>query len=65
MLGHVLSLTQLHFNLPINSLNLEMYHKVKKSENIIGVEPSFYEYLFMVDADTNVNFMSVNWLISR
>ena len=31
---------------------------------LIGVNPSFYEYLFMVDADTTVNPLSVNRLIS-
>ena len=38
-----------------------MYHQIK---NVIGVNPSFYEYLFMVDADTTVDPMSVNCLIS-
>ena len=38
-----------------------MYHQTK---NVIGVNPSFYEYLFMVDADTTVNPLSVNRLIS-
>jgi hypothetical protein len=34
----------------LNPLELEMYHQIK---NVIGVNPSFYEYLFMVDADYN------------
>lgn len=38
-----------------------MYHQIK---NVIGVNPTFYEYLFMVDADTTVDPMSVNRLIS-
>ena len=38
-----------------------MYHQIK---NVIGVNPSFYEYLFMVDADTTVDPLSVNRLIS-
>ena len=45
----------------MNPLELEMYHQIK---NVIGVNPSFYEYLFMVDADTTVDPMSVNRLIS-
>ena len=38
-----------------------MYHQIK---NVIGVNPSFYEYLFMVDADTTVDPLSLNRLIS-
>jgi Chitin synthase len=38
-----------------------MYHQIK---NVIGVNPTFYEYLFTVDADTVVDPMSVNRLIS-
>ena len=45
----------------MNPLELEMYHQIK---NVIGVNPSFYVYLFMVDADTTVDPMSVNRLIS-
>jgi len=53
---------QVHFNSPMNPLELEMYHQIK---NVIGVNPSFYEYLFMVDADTTaVDPLSVNRLIS-
>ncbi|KJA23760.1 glycosyltransferase family 2 protein [Hypholoma sublateritium FD-334 SS-4] len=54
-------LNKVHFNSPMNPLELEMYHQIK---NVIGVNPSFYEYLFMVDADTTVDPMSVNRLIS-
>ncbi|KAF4613327.1 hypothetical protein D9613_010804 [Agrocybe pediades] len=54
-------LNKVHFNSPMNPLELEMYHQIK---NVIGVNPSFYEYLFMVDADTTVEPMSVNRLIS-
>lgn len=45
----------------MNPLELEMYHQIK---NVIGVNPTFYEYLFMVDADTTVEPYSVNRLIS-
>ena len=46
----------------MNPLELEMYHQIK---NVIGVNPSFYEFLFMVDADTTtVDPLSVNRLIS-
>ena len=52
---------QVHFNPPMNPLELEMYHQIK---HIIGVNPSFYEYLFMADAYTAVDPLSVNRLIS-
>jgi chitin synthase len=45
----------------MNLLELEMYHQIK---NVIGVNLSFYEYLFMVDTDTTVDPLSVNRLIS-
>ncbi|KAJ8519110.1 hypothetical protein ONZ45_g3931 [Pleurotus djamor] len=60
--GHVVPyLVVVHFNAPMNPLELEMYHQIK---NVIGVNPTFYEYLFMVDADTTVDPFSVNRLIS-
>ena len=52
---------QVHFNAPMNPFELEMYHQIK---NVIGVNPTFYEYLLTVDADTTVDPMSVNRLIS-
>ena len=45
----------------MNPLELEIYHQIK---NVIGVNPTFYEYLFMVDADTTVAPLSLNRLIS-
>jgi len=42
-------------------LELEMYHQIKI---IIGVNLTFFEYLFMVDADTMVEPYFVNRLIS-
>ena len=42
-------------------LELEIYHQIK---NVIGVNPTFYEYVFMVDADTTVAPLSLNRLIS-
>jgi chitin synthase len=45
----------------MSPMELEMYHQIK---NVIGVNPTFYEYLFTVDADTTVDAMSVNRLIS-
>ncbi|CCM03060.1 uncharacterized protein FIBRA_05180 [Fibroporia radiculosa] len=54
-------LNKVHFNSPMSPLELEMYHQIK---NVIGVNPSFYEYAFMVDADTTVDPLSLNRLIS-
>lgn len=45
----------------MNPLELEMYHQIK---NVIGVNPTFYEYLLVVDADTTVETMSLNRLVS-
>ncbi|KAF7347345.1 Glycosyltransferase family 2 protein [Mycena venus] len=59
MLMHFLN--KVHFSTPMNPLELEMYHQIK---NVIGVNPTFYEYVFMVDADTTVDPYSLNRLIS-
>jgi len=45
----------------MNPLELEVYHQIK---NVIGVNPTFYEYVFTIDADTIVDSLSVNRLIS-
>ncbi|RPD69765.1 hypothetical protein L226DRAFT_548053 [Lentinus tigrinus ALCF2SS1-7] len=50
-----------HFNAPMNPLELETYHQIK---NVIGVNPTFYEYVCMVDADTTVAPLSLNRLVS-
>ncbi|KAJ3056155.1 hypothetical protein HK097_007879 [Rhizophlyctis rosea] len=54
-------LNRVHFNSGMNPLELELYHHMK---NIIGVNPSFYEYILMVDADTEVHPLSLNRMIS-
>ncbi|KAH9947887.1 glycosyltransferase family 2 protein [Amylocystis lapponica] len=54
-------LNRVHFNAPMSPLELEVYHQIK---NVIGVNPSFYEYVFMVDADTTVAPVSLNRLVS-
>jgi chitin synthase len=45
----------------MNPLELEMFHQIN---NIIGVDPELYEYLFMVDADTCVSEDSLNRLVA-
>ncbi|KAI6130624.1 glycosyltransferase family 2 protein [Pisolithus croceorrhizus] len=54
-------LNKVHYNSPMNPLELEMYHQIK---NVIGVNPTFYEYLFTVDADTTAEPYALNRLIS-
>ena len=61
MLTHMRCVKQVHFNSPMNPLELEMYHQIK---NVIGINPTFYEYLFTIDADTTVDPFSLNRLIS-
>lgn len=56
-----LTIRQVHFNSPMSPLELEIYHQIK---NVIGVNPTFYEYLFMVDADTTVHPFALNRLVS-
>lgn len=50
-----------HFNNPMSPLELEVYHHMK---NIIGIEPRFFEYALMVDADTEVLPDSLNRMIA-
>ena len=54
-------LNRVHHRSPMNPLELEMFHQVN---NIIGVDPELYEYLFMVDADTSVREDSLNRLVA-
>lgn len=52
---------KVHFGLPMNPMELELYHQIK---NVIGVNPSFYEYLMQVDADTEAEDLCLNRFIS-
>lgn len=45
-------LNRVHHNLPMNPFELELYHQI---QNIIGVNPAYYEFLMQVDADTVVS----------
>ncbi|OUM61397.1 glycosyltransferase family 2 protein [Piromyces sp. E2] len=54
-------LSKVHNNSPMSPMELELYHQIK---NIIGVNPSFYEYILMVDADTQVEPDSLNRMVS-
>ena len=44
-------LSRVHYNQPMTPLELEMHHQIR---NIIGVNPTFYEFLLQIDADTVV-----------
>ncbi|KAJ1886793.1 hypothetical protein LPJ66_009451 [Kickxella alabastrina] len=54
-------LNRVHFEAPMSPLDLEIYHQMK---NVIGVHPSLYEYLLMVDADTEVMPDSLTRLVA-
>lgn len=54
-------LNRVHHRAPMSPLELEMFHQIN---NIIGVDPELYEYLFMVDADTTVAPDALNRLVA-
>ncbi|WWD22641.1 hypothetical protein CI109_107134 [Kwoniella shandongensis] len=54
-------LNRVHFDAPMSPLELEIYHQMR---NVIGIDPTFYEYIFQVDADTTVTPDSLNRMIS-
>ncbi|EGP90005.1 CHS5 chitin synthase, class V [Zymoseptoria tritici IPO323] len=44
-------LNRVHYNLAMTPLELELHHQIR---NVIGVNPTFYEFLLQIDADTVV-----------
>ncbi|KAI8366394.1 chitin synthase [Choanephora cucurbitarum] len=54
-------LNKVHFDSEMSPLELELYYQMK---HVIGVDPSLYEYILMVDSDTEVYPDSLNRLIS-
>ncbi|KAF2430135.1 hypothetical protein EJ08DRAFT_612861 [Tothia fuscella] len=54
-------LNRVHHRSPMSPLELEMFHQIN---NIIGVDPELYEYIFMVDADTSVKEDALNRLVA-
>ncbi|KAL2915139.1 hypothetical protein HK105_205244 [Polyrhizophydium stewartii] len=54
-------LNRVHFNAPMAPLELDIFHHMK---NVIGVHPALYEYVLMVDADTEILPSSLNLLVS-
>ncbi|OAD77723.1 glycosyltransferase family 2 protein, partial [Phycomyces blakesleeanus NRRL 1555(-)] len=54
-------LNKVHFNAPMTPMELEIFHQIK---NVIGVNPAFYEFVLMVDADTEVLPDGLNRMVS-
>lgn len=54
-------LNKVHFGSPMAPMELELFHQIK---NVIGVNPSFYEFILMVDADTEVMEDGMNRMVS-
>jgi chitin synthase len=52
---------RVHYNSPMSPLELEMYHQIR---NIIGVNPTFYEFMLQIDADTVVGADSASRFVS-
>ncbi|PVU92261.1 hypothetical protein BB560_006072 [Smittium megazygosporum] len=54
-------LSKVHFNLPMSPLELDIYHHF---QNILGVNPALYEFMFQIDADTEVHEDALRRLVS-
>ncbi|KAG9245249.1 putative chitin synthase 8 [Calycina marina] len=54
-------LNRVHYNTAMSPLELEMYHQIR---NIIGVNPTFYEFMLQIDADTVVAADSASRMVS-
>jgi chitin synthase len=54
-------LNRVHYNAPMSPMELEMYHQIR---NIIGVNPTFYEFMLQIDADTVVGADSASRMVS-
>ncbi|EJP64155.1 class V chitin synthase [Beauveria bassiana ARSEF 2860] len=54
-------LNRVHYNLAMSPMELEMYHQIR---NIIGVNPTFYEFMLQIDADTVVAPDSASRMVS-
>lgn len=54
-------LSKVYYNQPLSPLELEIFHHIN---NVIGIDPCYYEFLLTVDADTEVAKDSLNRLVS-
>ncbi|KAI9310276.1 chitin synthase-domain-containing protein [Dichotomocladium elegans] len=55
-------LNKVHHDSPMTPVELEIYHELK---NVIGVHPSFYELVLMIDADTEVMPDALNRMVGH
>ncbi|KAI8644464.1 glycosyltransferase family 2 protein [Parasitella parasitica] len=54
-------LNRAQYDAPMNPMQLEVYHQMK---NVIGVSPEMYDFVLMVDADTEVMPTGLSYLVS-
>ncbi|CEP08179.1 hypothetical protein [Parasitella parasitica] len=54
-------LNRVQYDAPMNPMQLEVYHQMR---NVIGVSPEMYDYVLMVDADTEVMPTGLSYLVS-
>ncbi|KAG1429238.1 hypothetical protein G6F58_000136 [Rhizopus delemar] len=54
-------LNKVHFDAEMSPLELEIYYHIK---HVIGIDPDLYEYILMVDSDTEVYPDALNRLVS-
>jgi chitin synthase len=54
-------LNKVHYDTEMSPMEYEIYHQI---QNVIGVNPFYYEFVLMVDADTEVLPNSLNCLVS-
>ncbi|KAI8929269.1 chitin synthase-domain-containing protein, partial [Entophlyctis helioformis] len=55
-------LSRVHYTQPMNPLELEIHRHMSQ---IIGVDPFVYEYILMVDADTQVHVSALQQLVAQ
>lgn len=54
-------LSQMHYQQPLNPLEMEIYRHM---DELIGIDPNHYDFVMMVDADTEVRPDSMTCLVS-
>lgn len=55
-------LSKVHSKQPMTPLELELYRHI---DQVVGIDPFFYEYVMMVDADTEVMPQALNHMLSK
>jgi len=54
-------LNRVHYGDPMSPLDLELFHQIN---NIVGIEPERFDYIFTIDADTKVLPDSLNRMVA-